>query len=434
MKKVLPLCIGITLIFTQGARCDIDNGVLVLIKQLRDKDELTRMRAAKELGKLGAGAKDAIPFLSDLAKNDPDSDVRSVSKQAIEKIEGTLQSITRNDALRTLERSTRDVKDGDEKTKAQAVGSLLELLKSPDDVIRVKAAQALGDAGEAGAAAVSALKDASKDKDEILSRTARKSLEKITKGVAAARGREASEKLKPLINDLKSRRQDARLKALNEISKLGEEGKAAGEEVVEALLDPSATISQAAADCLEKIDPRLQKLVVTLLIDQNVQQRGQALQEIDRMGTDAQAALPVLLAGYQASGIVSTAVVRGRATSRRAVYSLDALLHAMCSVAPEDTRVIQAVLDTIKHQPTVASGLRFSAIDLGLRLKIDAKKMVPALIISLNDPYCRVKAIDKLAGFGDEASEAIPLLTKLKLDPVKEVREAAKEALAKIEK
>jgi HEAT repeat protein len=53
-----------------------------LIKQLRDKDETVRLKAAKELGKLKEKAKDAIPALT-AAAEDPDEDVRSVARNSL---------------------------------------------------------------------------------------------------------------------------------------------------------------------------------------------------------------------------------------------------------------------------------------------------------------------------------------------------------------
>lgn len=59
-----------------------------LIEQLNSSDELVRLKAAKDLGKLGAAARGAIPTLQRLLQ-DPDEDVRRVAASAIERIQGT---------------------------------------------------------------------------------------------------------------------------------------------------------------------------------------------------------------------------------------------------------------------------------------------------------------------------------------------------------
>jgi hypothetical protein len=60
--------------------------VKVLIRQLKDRDEAVRLKAAKELGKLGRQTREAIAALTDALK-DEDADVRHVAKQALEKIQ-----------------------------------------------------------------------------------------------------------------------------------------------------------------------------------------------------------------------------------------------------------------------------------------------------------------------------------------------------------
>ena len=57
--------------------------VPALIKQLADKDEIVRLKAAKALEKLGPAAKDALAELRKIAANDPDEDVRTVAKRAL---------------------------------------------------------------------------------------------------------------------------------------------------------------------------------------------------------------------------------------------------------------------------------------------------------------------------------------------------------------
>lgn len=58
-----------------------------LINELTSPDELVRLKAAKDLGKLGAAARGGIPALQKLAQ-DPDEDVRRVAANAIERIQG----------------------------------------------------------------------------------------------------------------------------------------------------------------------------------------------------------------------------------------------------------------------------------------------------------------------------------------------------------
>jgi len=58
-----------------------------LIDDLKSRDVLVRLKAAKSLGKLGPAAKDAIPVLTEVAKHDADEDVRKVAARALANIE-----------------------------------------------------------------------------------------------------------------------------------------------------------------------------------------------------------------------------------------------------------------------------------------------------------------------------------------------------------
>lgn len=59
-----------------------------LIGELGSSNELVRLKAAKDLAKLGSSGKAAIPALQKLLQ-DPDEDVRRVAASAIERIQGT---------------------------------------------------------------------------------------------------------------------------------------------------------------------------------------------------------------------------------------------------------------------------------------------------------------------------------------------------------
>ena len=61
-----------------------------------------------------------------------------------------------------------------------------------------------------------------------------------------------------------------------------------------------------------------------------------------------------------------------------------------------------------------------------------AREQVAALIGALTDPECRAQAATALGHMGADAKEALPLLTKLKLDEDKAVREAAAAAINQI--
>jgi hypothetical protein len=111
-----------------------------LVKDLASPDPVVRQRAARGLGKAGTAAKDAVPVLKKLAEGDPDEDVREEAKKAVAAI-------------------------GDAGA-GQKVPGLIKDLRSPDEVVRLRAARELGRVGKPAREAVTPLKElAQKDPD-----------------------------------------------------------------------------------------------------------------------------------------------------------------------------------------------------------------------------------------------------------------------------
>jgi HEAT repeat protein len=190
----------------------------------------------------------------------------------------------------------------------------------------------------------------------------------------------------------------------------------------------------------------LHKQLVTILIDRDVSLQIRAIQSLGRMGAEAKAAMPVVLFAYGNAVNSADYVTRSNAF---------VCLETIAKIAPDDPRSINAVLDALATVPlptpgkavkgakgakggiglaTGGLGQRASVIRLAMQMKIEPKRLVPALVSAINDPACTVQAINALGEIGGEAIDAVPILTKLKLDPNQSVREAAKKALSNIEK
>jgi HEAT repeat protein len=100
--------------------------VEVLVKQLKDKDETVRLKAAKELGRMKAKAAEALPALTK-ALQDEDEDVRAVAKRAIAAIkeavgEGDIEAIRAK-----LQPYIRDLKSKESKVRISALEQLAEM-------------------------------------------------------------------------------------------------------------------------------------------------------------------------------------------------------------------------------------------------------------------------------------------------------------------
>jgi HEAT repeat protein len=242
------------------ARADTKDDVPALIKQLQDKDEIVRLKAAKALGKLGADAKDAVPALTDAVK-DTDEDVRSVAKQALAKIKEAMADSDKDAALTRLLALLKDAKSDDKEVKAKAILGLGKLLGSDDDIIRVKAVRGLAESGGAARTVSKELEQAAKDPDEGVRREARKALDNIKEALVDERKAQIQEKITPLLKNLKDKSAATRQKALDAIADIGPDAADASEPILAMLTDKVPGIQQAAMDTLEKINPALHKPV-----------------------------------------------------------------------------------------------------------------------------------------------------------------------------
>ena len=322
IRLALPM---IALLFSSAQFAVADDKaeeVTKLVKQLRDKDEFVRLKAAKALGKLGADAKDALPALNEALKDD-DADVRSVAKQALASINDALDKPKSKDAVAVLERNLKAAKDTDKDVRIKAAGCLAKLLKDPDEIIRLRAAQGLSEIGVEAKGTLEELTTASKDTDAAVRKMAKKAVENINAALEAEQG-DRLKALAPLLKDLKDKDARKRLAAAEKLGEMGADAKSASESLVEAMMDSAVPVRNGAAEALEKINPAIHKHVVTILIGQ---QKSVAITKIKDMGTDGLPALPVLVFAYQQ---VAHTDGGQDATEGMAVQLLDTL----CHVAP----------------------------------------------------------------------------------------------------
>jgi HEAT repeat protein len=159
MKRFLGL-LCVTLCLISSARAD---GVSQLVKQLKDTDAEMRRSAAKSLGEMGADAKEAVPDLMKSLK-DGDMFVRRFSAQALAGIGPDAKDAipALKDALGDKRKEVAEAAAGAlAKLGPNGVSTLSDLAKDKkkDTVLRQKAVEALGHAGEDAKPAVSVLGD-----------------------------------------------------------------------------------------------------------------------------------------------------------------------------------------------------------------------------------------------------------------------------------
>lgn len=302
--------------------------VTKLVAQLKDSNEATRLKAAKELGKLKEHAKPAIEALRKVAESDPDEDVRAVAKRA--------------------------------------VAAIRESLVETD-----------------------------KEKDKEL--------------------------VAPLLKGLESKKASERVAALEELTKLGEKARPATSAISKALLDASPTVREAAAGCLEKVDPTLHKPLISIMLDKNEFERAGAVAQLGKLGARAKGAVPVLKSYYSANNARFKREARANWIDIRT-------LEAMVEIVPDDAFVSSEVL----HLVSSAGIFRSQGLKMLEEVDVPKKKKVEALIAALGDANLRVTVIEQLANYGADAKPALPTLMKLKFDSTAAVREAATKAIETI--
>ncbi len=133
-----------------------------LIKDLQNPDESVRLRAAKELGKLGVAARDAIPALQNALK-DADEDVRRVA----------------NSSLKAIHAAT---------PIDNPVQRLIRDLQNPDESVRLRAAKELGRIGPSAYEAIPYLEKLTRDSDEDVRRVATTALARVTEAIMPPTG------------------------------------------------------------------------------------------------------------------------------------------------------------------------------------------------------------------------------------------------------
>ena len=375
--------------------------VTKLVGQLKSTNATNRLKAVTALGDLKEKAADATDALATVAQRDPDPGVQNAAWKSLTAIQ---------------------------------VATHTAGLKDADGRVRLKAAKELGKLKARGKGAIDELaRAAEKDSEDDVRSAAQKSLEVI---------KEAAQKvdvIAPFIKGVQSKKPAERIEALDQFAKLGEKAQGATAMIVSLMMDNTPAVREAAAACMEKVDPKLHKHVVAILYDNNSTNKTDAEEALAKLGERAEGAVPALK--YRWSITVADA---GESTLRLPDYT--ALVALVC-IVPDDAQVANEVLRLLASpyrggfDGLVADNNRLFAFRLIDHLPgvSDAKK-VAALSTALSaatlafprDDKSQLIAIEKLVKYGAEAKPALPALMKLKLAGNEDVRKAAVKAVETI--
>ena len=452
-----------------------------LAQQLKDKDPIIRLKAARELAKLGPTGKTALPALKEALK-DPDEDVVTAVKRAVQAIgdeapdpvaalvkqlkdkdpivrlkairELTKLGAAARDALPTLQEAS---KDSDEDVQASAkrailaiaaepvtkpeppspTTALLKQLQDKDPLVRIQAARDLGKLGPMAKDAVPALTEALKDADEDVRSVAKRSLDAIQGTEPAPVGNPA---LVGIVKGLRSKSMPERIKATQQLAALGDKGREATPALLDAMMEVWPNEKEAFLDTLDKVDPRIGSPILTLLIDKSEPAKIKSLVSLGRLGSEGKNALPVLVKLLQAN------LPASKDDFDKDGELLVGALDTMSRVAPQEKIVSQSIL-AVMTAPSIngytylreATGQRpenpqsrLVALSLARKHQLSPQVVVPGLMRWLTDTYGLV-AINELGRIGPDAKAAIPALNQLRFASDQKVREAAVAALKNIQ-
>jgi HEAT repeat protein len=288
-----------------------------LLKIIKDRDcpgaPRVRLIAIEALGEIGPGAKEAVPVLTDLLKED-DGLVRLQAAASLWRITGrqaaarpvlmaTLQDERAEgralaaqtlgeigpeakEAVPVLVRIAKDRRAGLERPAAalalwriarhaSAVPALVECIKGRDEAVRHNASVDLGRLGPGAKAAVSALTDNLEAGEAVAAaalgeigpearaavpalhkaRTSRNAILRVDAALALWRIEKAEAALATWREAFKDKQKHIRIRSAEALARVGEGAKGTVPALIEALADRSLLVQDAAGEALKKIDP-----------------------------------------------------------------------------------------------------------------------------------------------------------------------------------
>jgi hypothetical protein len=213
--------------------------------------------------------------------------------------------------------------------------------------------------------------------------------------------------------------------------------------------DPVPQMRRDALDALEKVQPKLHALAVTLFLPPESIPAIGYIQAIQKLPAFGRAGLPLIAAqingsnpgtakidvsngGYSLMMAHAEALGRIAADDRAALNLLLTLPQSSLAIqcrnradgqVPEGTRFVHALVSD-------------QLLALGKEKPETRKTIVPYFILFLQSALEveRLRGAKALAAFGSDAESALPILKKMGMDSSEQVRNAVKEAIAAIEK
>jgi chemotaxis protein histidine kinase CheA len=303
----------------------------------------------------------------------------------------------------------------------------LEAEKNRVETARAEAAELRKQAASERAKAKEELDQAARKEKEAGQR-----LKKVEEGLALIKGK------------LRSRLPGERHAAVLALAHIGSFASSCDYDLCEVLaFDPVPELKKAALEALDKVQPQLYPLAVTLTLPPENGDSGQYIRALKRLPGLGRGGLPLIAAQVQSPSV-------GGVLLRDGDWHALLMAHtaALAAIAANDDGGL-AMLLALPESPLATSrkgslpGLHSSlcravgehADALG-KAKPAARKVIVPYFIKLLASAAegnRQLAAESLGHFGPDAKAALPALRQMRFDPAEQVRNAVRAAIANIE-
>jgi HEAT repeat protein len=248
--------------------------------------------------------------------------------------------------------------------------------------------------------------------------------------IADAQG---SKEVDALIKQFKGGSTPDRIKAAEGFAKLGEEAKPAAKLLCEAAVSGQPKLAAACLEALEKVWPALYTPVVAAITEKDPRKRAEACRTIGLLGDDGAIAVPVLIESlkrcvanddeywYEVNPAVSAAV---ETIKQLAPTNADFTKLMLLAAGPVNKHYYNRgyVLETLGDLAETNAKIQKQVRQSATAALADSQSQV------------RVAGVRTLGKLGPAAKDSLSLLKKLKFDPDEKVRQAAGEAIERIQK
>lgn len=255
----------------------------------------------------------------------------------------------------------------------------------------------------------------------------------LVSSASPLRAADAAE-IKAFAKDLKNKDPKIRIKAANELGKIGSDAADVSKELCDALLDSNPAVGLAVYNALEKVRPDLHKPIAKIMLDMNSEKRAEGVADLGTMAADAKPAsffLVTLLTRMAAEDVAKKRI--GKLEVRTVQNTAYEALRRIALDDPEVVKQIKALAGPAMR----STGHRHNAMEFLIAWAAEEedrrKELLPLIKSGLETPGLELAHINLAGAYGALSKDFLPALKKYKLSSNTTIRDAATKAVESIE-